>query len=138
MRRAYVCPKCANPVMRGSHCACFHTKHTIVGAAKTKTVKTAVASPPLSSVVYRWLGWSKRSRRRQSMEPQRVARLPEHLPDFTLEEMSRSSVMLDCFCAYVVLPCLGVLTVLSTVFIIVTVLDLFLWEMLEIMSFPIL
>lgn len=53
-------------------------------------------------------------------------------------ESDKTDSALDCFLGYVVIPCLGVLTVSSTLFLIVTVLDSFLWELLEIMRFPIL
>jgi hypothetical protein len=133
-----VCLSCGSILGPHEKCVCFRTIRTIVGAQKPQTADRTAAAPPFWSVFCRWVGWSKRPRRRAFMEPGCVARMPEHRPDFRLEEMTRSVGMLDCFCAYVVLPCFSVLTVLSTIFIIVSVLDLFLWELLEIMKFPLL
>lgn len=56
----------------------------------------------------------------------------------TPRNSDRSDTAIDQLFGYVVVPCLGVLTVLSTLYIIVAVLDLFLWELLEVLRFPIL
>ena len=138
MHRAYVCLKCGNPVMRGSHCACFRTKRTIVGAQKPQTADRTAATPPFLPFLDWLMHWKMRSRRRAIVAPRCVASSFESEPAFRLGDLTRSGTMMDCFYAYVVVPCFAVLTVLSTIYIVVSVLDLFLWELLEIMSFPIL
>jgi len=50
----------------------------------------------------------------------------------------KTDTAFDCFFGLVVVPCLGVLTVFSTVFIMITVFDEFLWQLLQVIKFPIL
>jgi hypothetical protein len=120
MRGHYVCPNCANPVMRGALCVCSRSIHTIVGGAETSAAQPTAASPPWSELIFRVLNWRKRSGSRVGTSVQRVARMPIERDVIASMRVSRSDSSLDMLCAYIVLPILGLLTAISGVFLILS------------------
>lgn len=125
-----MCCRCGTVVMRGEWCVCIRSIHTIIGKAKTARAKDAAATPPLSSLIFRLLGWREKRPRDRFIRYQEVARMPEHQPDFRLVELTRANVGLDMLCAYVFVPLFGILTlcagVFLTLFSVIPIMDLML------------
>lgn len=88
--------------------------------------------------LFRLLGWRKRRWNRRDRGMHRMRARKRFGARDHVDISCGGDAAIDCYLRFIVVPCLGVLTVLATVYIIVAVLDLFLWEMLEIFKFPIL
>ena len=122
MRRHYVCPNCANPVMRGAHCVCRRSIHTISSVGATTTAETTAATPMWSDFFFGLPNWRRRRSIIPRMVSQEVARMPMERDVIDSMGVSRSDSSLDMLCAYIVVPIFGTLTILSGVYLILSTL----------------
>ena len=120
MHRHFVCPKCAAPVLCGAACLNCCTISTISTRGRAHPPTPEAATPPRRFDWWSFFGMGRKRRFRRSMGYQSVARMPIERQDSVLGVISRAATSLDMLCAYIVLPILTVLTVLSGVFLILS------------------